>query len=243
MAYRLGILGDTHGNAPGLARCLNFLRTQRLDGLVHLGDAVGYLPHAAAVCHMLAQSGATCLMGNHEAMLLGRLPLPEEKDRAYRLSGLGAALPAAWLRAVEANGPLRRMTLAGVSLLLCHGTPDRPLDGYGRQPDAIAVPGDVDCMLTAHTHRPHNTRQNGVLLLNPGSCGLPRDAGHLLSFAILELPAMQAEVIRIPFTPSEALLRSVHPLVRECFKREDGRAFGRVLGQDPAFVAPTGKQF
>lgn len=243
MAYRLGILGDTHGNAAGLARCLQYLRTQRLDGLVHLGDAVGYLPHAAAVCLMLAQSGATCLMGNHEAMLLGRLPLSEEKDCAYRLSGLRATLPAAWLRAVEANGPLQCMTLEGIRLLLCHGTPDRPLDGYGRQPDAIAVPEDVDCLLTAHTHRPHNIRQNSVLLLNPGSCGLPRDDGRLLSIAILELPAMQAEVIRLPFTPSEALLRSVHPLVRQCFERKDSRSFGRVPGQNPACGSPERKQF
>ncbi len=233
MAYRLGILGDTHGNAAGLALCLRLLRERGVDGVVHLGDAVGYMPHAEAVCRMLARYGATCLMGNHEAMLLGQLPLSAEKDEAYRLNGLQGRLPAAWLRGVERSGPMLHMDIAGVRLLLCHGTPDDPLCGYGHGALGIVPPPGVDCVLTAHTHRPHAVRRPGTLLLNPGSCGLPRDNGRLLSLAILELPGMQVEMHRIPFSPSGALLGAVHPSVRQCFDRNEPVAMGGAVEERP----------
>lgn len=219
--FRIGILGDAHGNAAGLNICITYLLNQGVHTFIHLGDAVGYMPYGNEVCNMLLRNNAISIMGNHEAMLIDLQPIAPEKDAIYGLKRLRSTLPSNWLRAVEANGPMLHLNVGGRRLLLCHGTPQDPLSGYGHNPGAIHVPDGIDCILTAHTHRPHLTIHDGTLLLNPGSCGMPRDSGKLLSFAILELPEMKAKIIRLPFTPSPKLLQAVHPLVRKCFDRNE----------------------
>lgn len=228
MHFRIGVLGDTHGNAAGLKLCITYLRNQGVNILFHLGDAVGYMPYGNAVCHMLLQNNAISIMGNHEAMLMNLRPLSPEKDIVYGLKSLRTHLPTDWLQKVEANGPALHLEVGDRRLLLCHGTPEDPFCGYGHDANAINIPEGIDCILTAHTHRPHLTIRGGTLLLNPGSCGMPRDSGRFLSFAILELPEMKAEIIRLPFAPPADLLQAVHPLVQRCFDRNEPHLLGTV---------------
>lgn len=230
--YRLGILGDAHGNLDALSLCIGFLRDRGVEGVVFLGDAVGYLPYGPEVCDMLMHAEIPCLMGNHEAMLLGRLPLSPDKDAVYGLSGLRSRISKAWLHGMACQGPMMRIELAGKLLLCCHGTPADPLLGYGFDPELIREQADADCIITGHTHRPHLARLEETLLLNPGSCGLPRDRGDLLSLAILELPSMRAEIFRLPVSFPMSLRQSVHPSVQQCFDRR-GPFVGRLMPAKP----------
>jgi hypothetical protein len=67
----IGFVSDAHGNPYGLQACVDALRERGAGTLYFLGDAVGYLPLAEEVLAILAREGATCQLGNHEAMLCG----------------------------------------------------------------------------------------------------------------------------------------------------------------------------
>lgn len=229
MSLRLGIVSDAHGNIAALRMCLRFLRSRRVDRIVFLGDAIGYMPFGAAVCRSLDRLGALCLMGNHEAMHLGLLPLEQDKNEVYRLDAFARGIPARWLKRVERTGASSAMEIEGKRLLLVHGTPRDPLRGYGNDDaDLLQQAGDAHCVVSGHTHRPHCRDAGRTLLLNPGSCGMPRDRGDLLSCAVLEVPSMRAEIHRLPFTYSHRLQSKVHPLVARCFARRNGPVAGHI---------------
>ncbi len=225
---RIGVIGDSHGNAPGLALSLRFLGRQKVDMVVHLGDAVGYYPHAGAVCLMLERAGAACIQGNHEAMLMGDLPVPPGAADVVRLPQSWDALPPAWRGQVERNGPALTLELAGRRVLCVHGSPRLPLAERVDAQQARRVDFDADVLLMGHTHRPLVERNRGRLVLNPGSCGLPRDRGDHLSLAVLDLDAMEARVFRLPFAPSRRTLGMIHERVAECVHGRNESLFGEI---------------
>ena len=73
----------------------------------------------------------------------------------------------------------QRCTLGGKRFLLVHATPRDPLDEYLlKDPETWAkrlqnVDADIVCV--GHSHMQFNLEVDGVVVLNPGSVGLPRD--------------------------------------------------------------------
>jgi len=226
---RLGVISDAHGNDEGLGLCLKYLRDKKCDKLIFLGDAVGYFSRGAECCRMLEQAGAVCLMGNHEAMVRGDLPVPNEKEDILRLPPSWSSLPEKWRKQVEANGPRLELALSGRRILCVHGSPDKPLTEYLRREVAARIYFDTDILLLGHTHVPFVETAGHGVAINPGSCGLPRDKGDMLSCAVLDLDPLEADVVRLPFTPSKDLLASAHEKVRECMARKTPACFGRIL--------------
>lgn len=61
--------------------------------------------------------------------------------------------------------------------------------------DALADSGNFDIILSGHTHNMVNTKQNGVLIVNPGElCGYLTDKS---TFAIIDTESLKAEIIEI----------------------------------------------
>jgi putative phosphoesterase len=198
---RIGILSDAHGNAVGLAACLRALRHAGADALYFLGDAVGYFPDARGVLRLLRRCGAVCQQGNHEAMLLGRLPLAPEKDAVYRLAPVRETLSAAERETMAAWPERREVEIAGRRLLLVHGTPADPLQGYCYpDTDLSAFEGvPYDAVFMGHTHHPFVRRAGETLVVNVGSCGLPRDQGDLGACALYDAAAGTVRLLRVEF--------------------------------------------
>ena len=63
-------------------------------------------------------------------------------------------------------------------------------------------PKDYDVVVFGHTHRYYEERENGVLWLNPGSCGRRRFGGTL-SFAWLTVDGKDVTVERVDLPPGE----------------------------------------
>ncbi len=82
---RLAIFSDTHGNIEALEEVLKFLRTQKIDRYVFLGDAVGYGPNPNEVCSALrALPNLVAVLGNHDAAVTGRMPYKEYYEAARK---------------------------------------------------------------------------------------------------------------------------------------------------------------
>ena len=197
----LGFVSDAHGNPDGLAGCLRFLRGAGARRIYFLGDAVGYFPEANRVLDLLRDAGATCIRGNHEAMLLGQLPIPEERARIYRLDAARATLEARHREWIEHWPDRCEVHVPEGRLLLVHGSPASPLTGYV-YPDSDLTPFahlPVAAVVMGHTHRPFMARSGAVAVTNAGSSGMPRDAGHLASCATYDEVSRQFRIHRIPF--------------------------------------------
>jgi diadenosine tetraphosphatase ApaH/serine/threonine PP2A family protein phosphatase len=103
----------------------------------------------------------------------------------------------------------QRVTLDGKRYLLVHATPRDPLDEYLlKDPRTWAkrlhnVDADVVCV--GHTHIQFNIQVNGVVVLNPGSVGLPRDGDPRAAFAIID--GNKIEMKRVAYPVEETITR------------------------------------
>ena len=221
---KVGLVADAHGNPAGLEVCLRALARQGVARIYFLGDAVGYLPEAAGVLALLRTSGAICIRGNHEAMLLGELGVPEGRDPVYRLSDAAAQLEGgdlAWIR----SWPTRlEAELEGARLLLVHGSPADPLRAYV-YPDADLDSFRAlafDAVFMGHTHRPFVAPAGRVTVVNVGSAGMPRDVGHLASCALYDTGSRSAEILRAGFDAPGLIAKwgdRIHPAAAACLRR------------------------
>ena len=231
----LGFVSDAHGNPEGLEGCLRALEREGATRVHFLGDAVGYLPEENAVLDLLRTSGAICIRGNHEAMLLGEIPVREGRGTAYRLEEAAARLKPEHRKWI-AGWPARlELVVEGVRLLLVHGSPADPLEGYVYPDTDLAPLLDLpfDVALMGHTHRPFIATTGSLTVVNPGSCGMPRDVGNLASCATYDTVTRAAGILRIPFDAGGLIARwgdRIDATAAACLERRAaGPAVGRVL--------------
>lgn len=221
---RLGILSDAHGNLEGFKRCYEFLLAQQVDQIYFLGDAIGYMPEGLPILDLLQASDVTCLLGNHEAMLLGHLPLPAANEEVYRLKQFCREITQEQLHYISAWVPFQRCIFDQKRILFTHGSPWNPVNGYV-YPDFDFQKFDAlpcDMIIMGHTHRPFIFKRENKTIINVGSCGLPRDRGGLLSCVVLDTETNQGEIIRLPLDVEEVVSKfekAVHPQVIELFRR------------------------
>jgi predicted phosphodiesterase len=220
---RIAFLSDVHGNAIALDTCLEHVGTLGVDATYFLGDAVGYLPAAREVVDRLEVDGLLCQQGNHEQLLLSGGP-PPEREGAYRLTEARRQLDAERLGRI-ASWPIRRELDCGRKLLLVHGSPAAPLDGYVYPDTDLSTFGELpyDAVVMGHTHRPFVREHRGKLFVNVGSVGLPRDHGNLAAFALYDDEAHAFEIIRVPLDVDAILAaygNDIHESVRACLRRK-----------------------
>jgi len=195
----LGFLSDAHGNPFGFHPCYTRLREEGAERIYFLGDAVGYWPHSLEVLRELLKRRIPCIKGNHEAMLVGLLPILEEDERIYRLRPLVSATSSRMRQLIADEWPIRREIVAeGRRILLVHGRPNNCLEGYLYEDEtpSSGESADFDTVVMGHTHRAFVRKEQGVLWLNAGSCGLPRDIGNMASCALYDTVSNSARILR-----------------------------------------------
>ena len=122
---KIALLSDIHANRQALDACLQHARAQGAQQFALLGDLVGYGGDPVAVVEQamaLAQGGALCVLGNHDAMALAPPATPRNR------SELGAQWTHDHLspehRAFLQSRPLTARL--GPSALLVHASADAP---------------------------------------------------------------------------------------------------------------------
>ena len=189
---RLAVLSDIHANGPALEAALEAVGA--FDQLWVLGDIVGYGPHPDSVVERLRAADAVAVQGNHDAAVLGRIPVGTFNDLARAAVRWTTETMSeenlAWLADLPETRVEGDFTLA-------HGSPRDPLWEY-----LFSVPAarinlgafETPYCIVGHTHHQLTFRddqgQVEALLaddastldlderrciLNPGSVGQPRD--------------------------------------------------------------------
>ncbi len=204
MPDRFAILADIHANLQALTAVLSRVDELDCDGIFCLGDMVGYGARPAECLDLLLGRRAQCLIGNHEALVLG-ITDPRHFNPAARLA---VEYTREQLRPeqLEMLGALPERLEADERTLMVHGSP-AARDAYlltGIDLD-LAREGLADSELNlcffGHTHLPvchrpgdrerTNRPDSGpkalnpaeLTLVNPGSVGQPRDRDPAAAFA------------------------------------------------------------
>ena len=179
---RIALISDLHANEVALAAVLADVARVGVDRLICLGDVATLGPRPGDVLQTLRDLGCPCIQGNHDAFLLDPALIhtyTEAKVVEDAVDWCRDRLSADELEFLRGFQSTMEVDLgAGSTLLLFHGSPRSHME------DLLATtpPEEVDRMLSGrtgtvaaggHTHIQMLRQHRGMLLVNPGSVGLP----------------------------------------------------------------------
>lgn len=210
MATRIAILSDLHGNAEASAAVLDAIDAAAPDAVYCLGDLVGYGARPNETAAAIRERGIPTVMGNYDdGVGFDRDDCGcAYKDAGERERGQASLL---WTRA-ETTGatkaylrtllPEIRTEAEGVRFRLVHGSPRRMNeylfeDRDRRSLERIASSADCDLLVFGHTHRPWVREIAGVLFVNAGSVGKPKDGDPRAAWALFDVAPGAAPIVRI----------------------------------------------
>ena len=223
------VLSDVHGNRFGLEAAIEHARGA-YDRVFCLGDVVGYGAHPNECCQILRDLEAHCLLGNHDAAALGQIDISwfNAVATAAILWTREQLSPEnrAWLAGLSPTYENRFQDFQAV-----HASLRQPIEEYIIEP-SIAQPNLAlmtrSLCFYGHTHvgdcyrgadvqgrtqmQHSSTRYGGTIalesgwkyLVNPGSCGQPRDGNPQTRYALFDVESREVEVHALDYDVESA---------------------------------------
>ncbi len=209
------MITDIHANLPALQASLESIEAMGVDELYCGGDLVGYGPHPNEVCRLIEELSIPTIYGNYD-YAIGRdledcgCAYVTQHDRDLGQLSVDWTLAHTDQRAKDFMRELPfdlRFELGSRRVRLVHGSP-RKVNEYlfedkaARTFERIAGLSDCDVLVFGHTHKPWIHEYGGVLFVNCGSIGKPKDGDPRAAFAILELDeqgASRAGIERVAY--------------------------------------------
>jgi putative phosphoesterase len=213
-ANAVAVIADVHGNLPALQAALVRIQEMGIERVLCGGDLVGYGPHPNEVCALIAQREIPTIYGNYDYAIAR-----EEEDCgcAYVTPHdreLGR-LSVEWTLAHTSQAAKElmlglpfdlRFAVGDVHVHLVHGSPrkvneylfeDKPARLYER----LAAAESDRVLVFGHTHKPWVREYGGVLFVNCGSVGKPKDADRRGALAVLRASAdgVSATIERVDY--------------------------------------------
>ena len=219
----VAIITDIHANLAALHAALERIGHLGVDRVFCGGDLVGYGPHPNEVCALIEDSGIPTIYGNYDHAI-GRdhedcgCAYRDQHDRELGQKSIEWTLTHTDRRSKDFMRGLPfdlRFELAGRRVRLVHGSP-RKVNEYlfedkpGRTFERIAAGADCDVLVFGHTHQPWIHEYGGVLFVNCGSIGKPKDGDPRAALAVLEARngELVATIERVPYD-AESVAREV----------------------------------
>lgn len=206
---RILVMSDIHANYNALEAVLK--DAGQVDETWCLGDLVGYGPDPNAVVEEVREiKNLTCLMGNHDVAVIGRMSLETFNGDAKRsLMYHEQVLSASnmdFIRSLPSQPKVRS------EATIVHGSPRDPLWEYILNSTTASLNFDhfdTDVCFVGHTHiqcsftlkertgqvAAEHAKPDAALalhpkvILNPGSVGQPRDRDPRAAYAIYDTEA------------------------------------------------------
>lgn len=179
---RIALISDLHANEVALRAVLADIDRVGCDEVICLGDVATLGPEPNAVIEILRRRTTRRILGNHDDFMLNRdlihsyTEVPVVVDSVEWCRARLSADEIDFLRTFSPN--LELPLGGGATLVLYHGTLRSHME------DLLATTPDeeVDEMLLhrrgtimagGHTHLQMARRHDGIMIVNPGSVGLP----------------------------------------------------------------------
>jgi putative phosphoesterase len=221
---RVAVITDVHGNLPALQAVLARIDELGIAAAYCGGDLVGYGPRPNEVCALIQERAIPTIYGNYDYAIARddhdcgcAYVSPHDRELGQRSVEWTLAhtdRPAKdFMRALPFD---LRFTLGSRRVRIVHGSP-RKVNEYlfeekpARTFERIAALADCDVLVFGHTHKPWIHSYGGVLFVNCGSVGKPKDGDPRAAFALLERDEqgdVVASIERVPYD-AEAVARQV----------------------------------
>ena len=179
---RVALISDLHGNYASLKAVLDDIDRRGVDEIVCLGDVATLGPRPHEVIAELESRACRCILGNHDAFMLddnlirSYTEVPIVVDAVDWCRDQLCADEIAFLARFESKVPLELGK--HTSALLFHGSPRSHMEDLlaTTSPEELDHRlGDASATVLAggHTHIQMLRQHRGMLLVNPGSVGMP----------------------------------------------------------------------
>lgn len=196
---KIGLVADIHANRPALMAVLQELHD--VDHIWCAGDITGYYPDPNGVISDLLEHHVEAIKGNHDWYLES----PPSAPNAFLLQSISHTL--SWIKPeykqLLQNLPLEKnCELDGLRIKMYHGSPWDILEEY-IYPDYGNLDRfaelDADIIILGHTHYPMLREIQGRVVINPGSCGQPRDGDTRAAFAVFDTQTRTVAFRRVAY--------------------------------------------
>jgi putative phosphoesterase len=212
---RVAVITDIHANLPALQAALGRIDELDVDGLYCGGDLVGYGPHPNEVCSLIAERAIPTIYGNYDHAIARDLEdcgcayvtLHDRELGQRSVDWTLAHTDRASKDLMRALPFDLRFAVGETAVHLVHGSPrkvneylfeDKPARLYER----LAAAEEAGVLVFGHTHKPWIREYGGVLFVNCGSVGKPKDGDPRAAFAVLEADAagrVDARIERVEY--------------------------------------------
>jgi putative phosphoesterase len=223
MSESVAVITDIHANLPALEATLERIDQLGVARIYCGGDLVGYGPHPNEVCALIGERGIPTIYGNYD-YAIGRdlencgCAYPTQHERDLGQQSVDWTLAHTDQRHKDFMRQLPFDLHFGVgssSVHLVHGSPrkvneylfeEKPASLYER----LARSEQANTLAFGHTHEPWVREHGGVLFVNCGSVGKPKDGDPRAAFAVLTPThqAVQAAIERADYD-AHAVAREV----------------------------------
>ena len=200
MPDRVAVITDIHANLPALHAALARIDELGIADVSCGGDLVGYGPHPNEVCALIAERGIPTIYGNYDYAIARDLEdcgcayvTPHDREIGQRSVEWTLAHTDQAAKDFMRGLPFDlRFDVGAMAVHLVHGSPrkvneylfeDKPASLYER----LAAAEEADVLVFGHTHKPWVREHGGVLFVNCGSVGKPKDGDRRGAFAVLGL--------------------------------------------------------
>jgi predicted phosphodiesterase len=207
---KYALISDIHANLPALDAVLAHIETQAVGATYHLGDLVGYGPWPNETVAAIVERAIPGVAGNYDSTVASgykhcgcRYEDPRQEELSHQSFEWTLTHTNRATRRVLGALPFRIDIrplgghAAGPTLTLVHGnqtlntvyvTEERSDDSLDKMGSALgARSGDV--VAFGHTHKPWERLVNGVLFVNTGSVGRPKDGDWRAGYVLLDIDA------------------------------------------------------
>ena len=228
-----GVIGDIHGNREALLAVLACLDRREVDGLICLGDIVGYNADSDECAALMRSRQALAIAGNHDLISIRRLGFDRCANKViYSLKRTRRRLApetAAYLASLPGHRIIDNRILlvhAGIRDVQQYvTTPRQILQNAGHM--RMDFPGLNICMFChVHTQKvyevvgdevreealagPVTLRKDRIYFVNPGSVDAARKRDHKFAeFAVLDSDTLKLEFQRIGYDDEASEAKAV----------------------------------
>lgn len=215
---RYAIVSDIHGNLPAWNTVLTDITLHRVDRIICLGDVVGYGPQPAETLQSVYEHVHLMVLGNHDAVVAGRMAQSQFNDRARKMIEWTSAHLSGRAREFFNTLPL---VLKGPTFRCTHGdfsdpaafhyitTPEEARPSFDAVPEQLLFCGHshtAELFVIGHSGKIHQlpaqdftAEPSKRYIINVGSVGFPRGKDLRASYVLFDDVAQTIRFFRVPY--------------------------------------------
>jgi predicted phosphodiesterase len=215
---RYAFFSDVHANLEALKAVILDFRSEKIDRIVFLGDAVGYGPNPNECVELINQVAETKLMGNHDFAALGLMDT--DYFNQYATESIDWTKHSLTKKTIEIMSDFE-LTAETDNIMMAHSSPKEPdrwhyildmddvkenfkfferqicLVGHTHRPFIVSLHDDGNCIVSHK--KEEKVTDNCRYLVNIGSVGQPRDGDPRSCYLIYDKDNNNLKIKRVAY--------------------------------------------